>query len=70
MNTRTATNDTPNDPLLTPAQVAKICGVSHTTVQNWINKGQLAFVPMPSGRKKVRRSDLPKAQYADGRTTD
>ncbi|WIX75998.1 helix-turn-helix domain-containing protein [Amycolatopsis carbonis] len=70
MSARTTTNGDP-DVLLTPTDVAKLYGVSRQTVETWIANNVIPYVPVPSGRKKIRRGDLPLTpRYADGRTAN
>ena len=46
------------DQLLTPAEVATVFGVSPRTVNRWIEAGRLVAVVLPSGRARVKRSDV------------
>jgi predicted site-specific integrase-resolvase len=45
------------DPLLKPAEVARLLGVSESTVSRWIRQELLVVVYLPSGRPAVRRSE-------------
>lgn len=42
----------------TTFQAAKICGVFHTTVINWVNKGKLNARLTPGGHRRIALSDL------------
>ena len=42
----------------TTFQVAKICGVFHTTVINWANKGKLKCRVTPGGHRRISPQDL------------
>lgn len=43
---------------LTTYQVAKICGVHHTTVINWVNEGRLKAYTTPGGHRRIQMDDL------------
>ena len=47
----------PSD-LLTPPQAAELLGVNPRTVNRWVEDGRIPFVALPSGRKRIRRSDV------------
>jgi len=42
----------------TTFEVAKICGVFHTTVINWVNKGKLKAHCTPGGHRRIQPGDL------------
>ncbi|HAM36423.1 MAG TPA: histidine kinase [Elusimicrobia bacterium] len=42
----------------TTFEVAKICGVFHTTVINWVNKGKLKARYTPGGHRRILLADL------------
>lgn len=46
------------DPLLSQAEVARLLGVSESTVSRWVRDGLLVVVYLPSGRAKIRASDV------------
>jgi excisionase family DNA binding protein len=48
----------------TTFQAAKICGVFHTTVINWVNKGKLPARLTPGGHRRIALSDLVKFMQA------
>lgn len=43
---------------LTTFQVANLCGVFHTTVINWVNKGKLKAHHTPGGHRRIKLDDL------------
>jgi excisionase family DNA binding protein len=43
---------------LTTFQVARLCGVFHTTVINWVNKGKLKAHHTPGGHRRIELDDL------------
>lgn len=47
-----------NDPLLLPAEAARLAGVTPATVRLWTNCGKLRATRTPSGVRLIRRSDL------------
>ena len=47
-----------SDDFLTPAEVAHQWKVSLRTVQRYIGDGRLKAVKLPSGRYRIRRSDV------------
>lgn len=55
-----ATNQakTPPHPLLTRSELALLCRVDPTTIDNWRRAGELddLVVPLPKGRFRYRRS--------------
>lgn len=58
------------DPRLTASQVAQRltdAGIPCTdeTVRQWANKGRLAFVELPSGRRWFRQSDVDAIIHGD-----
>jgi excisionase family DNA binding protein len=44
--------------LLTVAQAAEVLAVTPRTVTGWCRTGRLPYVQLPSGRLRIRRSDL------------
>jgi len=42
----------------TTFEVGKICGVFHTTVINWVNKGKLKARVTPGGHRRIEIDDL------------
>jgi excisionase family DNA binding protein len=49
----------PDDDLLTPREVARICGVGPVTVGRWARDGVLkAFTTTPGGQRRFRRADV------------
>ncbi|MBI5242760.1 MAG: response regulator [Elusimicrobia bacterium] len=42
----------------TTFQAARICGVFHTTVINWVNKGKLAAHHTPGGHRRILLANL------------
>ena len=44
--------------MYTTFEVAKICGVFHTTAINWINKGKLKAHTTPGGHRRIMINDL------------
>jgi len=42
----------------TTFEVAKACGVFHTTVINWVNKGKLKARVTPGGHRRIQMPDL------------
>jgi len=47
-----------HDDLLSPAEVGAALGVTDETIRRWAKTGKLPVVQMPSGRFRVRRSDV------------
>ncbi|MBI4347211.1 MAG: response regulator [Elusimicrobia bacterium] len=47
-----------DEPIFTTFSAAKACGVFHTTVTNWVNKGKLKAYTTPGGHRRIRLSDL------------
>jgi excisionase family DNA binding protein len=56
--TREAQQRRQDDPLLKPAEVARLLGVSESTVSRWVRQGLLVAVWLPSGRPVIRQSDV------------
>jgi excisionase family DNA binding protein len=46
------------DALLSPAQVAKMIGVSPITVRSWVNRGWLPANTTPGGHRRFAREDV------------
>lgn len=44
--------------VFTTFEVARICGVFHTTVINWVNKGRLKAHHTPGGHRRIKAADL------------
>jgi len=44
--------------LLTTRNVAKLLGVSQSTVERWIGLDRLKAIKLPSGHYRVRRSEV------------
>lgn len=42
----------------TTYEVAKLCGVHHTTVINWVDQGLLLGYTTPGGHRRVQKEDL------------
>jgi excisionase family DNA binding protein len=48
-----------DDPeLLTTSRVAKLLGVSQSTVERWIGLDRLKAIRLPSGHYRIRRSEV------------
>jgi excisionase family DNA binding protein len=56
------------EPLYTPKEVGEYFGVQSATVRNWIRDGMLIAITLPSGRLRVRHSEMVK--YANERYGD
>jgi excisionase family DNA binding protein len=55
------TNPTATDlgkDVFTTFEVGRICGVFHTTVINWINKGRLKAYTTPGKHRRIQKTDL------------
>lgn len=48
----------PASRVFTTFEVAKLCGVFHTTVINWVNKGKLKARTTPGGHRRIAAGDL------------
>ena len=48
----------PNSTFVNPGRIAKICGVSRRSVNNWINSGKLPSFKTPGRHNRVRMSDF------------
>ena len=46
------------DPLLTPAEVARLFRVDPKTVTRWATTGRLRFLRTPGGHRRFRESDV------------
>ncbi len=46
------------DDLLTPAEVARLCGVSAQSVTRWTREGKLACIVTVGGHRRFRRADV------------
>lgn len=51
-------NNTPDEKLLTPAQVARMFGVDPKTVTRWGKSGHLSVVRTPGGHRRYLRSEV------------
>lgn len=51
-------HDTEAPDLLTVPEVAELTRVSDETVHRWCRLGQLPYVSLPSGLKRIRRADV------------
>ena len=51
----------PNDPLLTPSEVASLFRVSPKTVTRWSRAGKLSAIKTLGGHRRFRASDVKKA---------
>ena len=47
-----------SDRPLSPGEVAKLFGVSVTTVANWADEGLLPHFKTPGGQRRFRREDV------------
>lgn len=43
---------------MTPAEAARKVGVAPSTVYRWMNKGELIYSRLPSGRIRIAECDL------------
>ncbi len=48
----------PGNSFMNPGQIAKVCGVSRRSVNNWINSGKLPSFKTPGRHNRVRMSDF------------
>ena len=48
----------PSKTFVNPGRIAKICGVSRRSVNNWINSGKLVSFKTPGRHNRVRMSDF------------
>ena len=48
----------PLNSFMNPGQIAKVCGVSRRSVNNWINSGKLPSFKTPGRHNRVRMSDF------------
>lgn len=48
----------PGKVFVNPGKIAKICGVSRRSVNNWINSGKLPSFKTPGRHNRVRMSDF------------
>lgn len=46
------------DEILTAAEAAALLAVTDRTVRNWADTGKLAYIDLPSGQRRFRRSDI------------
>lgn len=54
--------------ILTTFQAAKLCGVSHKSIERWIDSGLLRGFRTPGGHRRLNRSDL--LEFVANRRTD
>lgn len=47
-----------NNEFLTTREIAKLCGVSPTTVIRWIDSGMLTAFRLPSGHRRARYTEV------------
>lgn len=47
-----------DEPLLSPREAADRLQVSETSVRRWVKLGRLKAIRLPSGRRKVRLSEV------------
>ena len=40
------------------SEFARALGVSETTVKRWLDRGQIAFVRLPGGERRIPESEL------------
>ena len=50
--------NTPRGDILTTFQAARLCGVSHKSIERWIDAGLLPGFRTPGGHRRVYRADL------------
>lgn len=55
----------PDDPLLTPAEVAEMFRVDPKTVTRWAHQGRLKSINTPGGHKRFRTSTVMALLQAD-----
>src|SRR5918997_1852569 len=48
----------PSGDILTTFQAARLCGVSHKSIERWIDAGLLPGFRTPGGHRRVHRADL------------
>jgi len=58
----------PSEDYLTPAETARIFGVTTTTLLRWVRAGRLQAITLPSGQHRYRREDI--AKLAGNHTND
>jgi excisionase family DNA binding protein len=51
-------SNAPQGDILTTFQAARLCGVSHKSIERWIDAGLLPGFRTPGGHRRVYRSDL------------
>lgn len=51
-----ANNQLPH--LLTVAETARLLGVSDYTVRRWAHDGELPYIQLPGGQRRIRRVDV------------
>lgn len=60
--------------ILTTFQAARLCGVSHKSIERWIDAGFLRGFRTPGGHRRVQRADLlefiQKRRTTDGKTSE
>lgn len=50
---------------ITPAEASRRVGVNPSTVYRWLNKRELPFLRLPSGRIRIAECDLIKVDIQD-----
>ncbi len=55
---RAMTTEEYGEKAFTTFEVARLCGVFHTTVINWVNKGKLKARVTPGGHRRIPLSEL------------
>lgn len=48
----------PDDSYLGTKAAADLIGVSDETLRRWVDRGQIRFIRLPSGRLRFRREDI------------
>jgi len=46
------------DRLLTPAEAARVCGVSYVTIRRWAARGLMTVVRTPGGQCRYREAEV------------
>lgn len=57
-----------DQPFLSIPEAAAELPVSETTLRRWVKAGLLAAIRLPSGRRKIRRSDIEAILASDSTT--
>lgn len=48
----------PDDTYLGTKAAADLIGISDETLRRWVERGQITYIRLPSGRLRFRRSDI------------